>query len=221
MIGSDLARIVDALSPCKNIRLVADDVEYDSVEEFIKESKGKTPNVFKITAYEPYLKIEFYRSSARLYVSTSDLTGSGLYVKLVSQIKSCERQPWVLYSFWYAVLSTWAIQLLFVLPTLKPFNYLELWFIITNLIWVLWIIFVRFRKFSLVHLLASQDPRTFWQRNSDNAFIALFSAMLGAVGGVVATKGADRIWPSVSNATVAEPTPIVKIPIPIPPSSLK
>lgn len=206
MVGADLVRIVETLAPCKDVRLVADDIEYDSVDEFISESRGKVPKVFKVSAREPYLTIEFYRSSARLYVSTSDLTGSGLFAKLVSQVESCERRPRALYSFWYAVTSTWAIQLVFAIPALKPFSYLEVFLMIANIIWVLRVVFVQLRRFSLIQPLAANDPRTFWQRNADNTVIAIFSAVLGAVGGAAATKMADRIWPATPTPVVVEPS---------------
>lgn len=207
MVGADLVRVVETLAPCKDVRLVADDVEYDSVDEFIAESRGKAPKALRITAREPYLTIDFSATSARLYVSTSDITGSGLFAQLVSGIQSCERRPRALYSFWYAVTSTWAIQLAFQIPVLKPLRYLVIWLVIANTIWVFWLLFVQLRRFSVILPIAAQDPRTFWQRNSDNAVVAVFSAVLGAVGGAGATKIADRIWPSAvpPTASVAEP----------------
>ena len=71
IMGSELSRVIETLAPCKDIRIVADDIEFESIEEFISESRGKAPRVMKISAREPYLTIDFYPSSARLYVSSS------------------------------------------------------------------------------------------------------------------------------------------------------
>jgi len=204
-MGSELSRVIETLAPCKDIRIVADDIEFESIEEFISESRGKAPRVMKISAREPYLTIDFYPSSARLYVSSSDLTSSGLFAKLVSQIEESERRPRFLHSFWYVVTSTGVIQLAFAIPALKPINYLEIWLTLANVLWVLRVAFIYVKRFSLIQPIAANDPRTFWQRNSDSAVVAIFSAVFGALCGAVATKVADRVWPTSSPSVVDGP----------------
>jgi len=196
MVGADLSRVLELLTPCQEVRIVADDVEYDSVDEFLAESKGKTPKSVKIFACDPYLTIDFTNFSARLYVSTSDIKGAGIFAQLVAHIRSCERKPRLFYSYWYAVTSTWVIQASFALPMLVPFKHFQIWLILANVLWVAWVFYVQLRRFSLILPIAAQDPRTFWQRNSDSVAVAVFSALLGALGGAAATKAADRLWPT-------------------------
>ncbi len=200
-MGGDLNRLMEILEQCQDVRFVADDIEFDSVEEFVVESRGKSPKVVKITAREPYLSIDFYPTSAKLYIGSSDLKATGIYTQLVSKIEECERRPRLLYNFWYLVTSTWGIQLFFALPYIKPYSYLEIWVILANLIWLLRVGFIHVRRFAFVQPIAAQDPRTFWQRNSDSTVVAIFSALLGALGGAAATKVADRIWPAPQSAS--------------------
>lgn len=215
MVAADLAEVIDTLSSCKEAVFIADDIQYASVAEFVTESKGRTPKIIRFSAREPYSTIELYPRWARLYVATDDLIASGLFFKLVAIISRCERKPRVIYSYWWTFASMWLIQLVFMLPLLKTRDYVVPWLMGANAIWIAWVVYVNLYKFSLVQPLATADPRTFWQRNSDNVVVAIFSALLGAIGGVAATKATDRLWPPASasspSPTAAPPSaPVAK-----------
>ncbi|UUZ76363.1 hypothetical protein LP414_00730 [Polaromonas sp. P1(28)-13] len=203
--AADLNDLFNALSDTGKIEFIADDVQYDSVSEFVAESRGRVPKVVKIKAANPYLTIDLCPRWARLYVSTDDLAATGLFTKLASILRGCERWPRFLYSGWWVVGSMWALQALFQIPVLKPFGDVLTWLMVANLVWILWVAYVHLWKFSFIQPLATTDARTFWQRNSDSVAVALFSALIGAVGGVAATKAADRWWPSTAAPVVASP----------------
>ena len=204
---ADLDDLVIALSDAGKIEFIADDVQYDSVSEFVAESRGRAPRVVKIEAANPYLSIELYPRSARLYVSTDDLAATGLFTKLVAILHRCERWPRFLYSMWWANGSVWALQALFLIPGLKPSFNVVAWLTAAGVVWILWALYFRLWKFSFVQSLAATESRTFWQRNADSVMVALIAALIGAVGGVAATKAAERWWPSGVTPVVASPTP--------------
>ncbi|MDQ2962254.1 MAG: hypothetical protein M3R31_03700 [Pseudomonadota bacterium] len=79
--AGDLVELLSDLKDCTNLEFVADDVKFESVEEFVKESNGRKPSAVKITAYNPYLTVDLYPRWAKVYVSSSQLLPSGLFLK--------------------------------------------------------------------------------------------------------------------------------------------
>jgi hypothetical protein len=200
--ANDLFDLLSELKDCKDFELIADDVKFDSIEEFIQESRGRKPSVVKIKVREPYLTIEFYPRWARLYVSSSQLLASGLFLKVDLILARCERKPRFLYSFAWPVVGAWTIPNLFYLSPLKPFAYMQIWISVLIFAWVFFVGFIHLWKFSSVHPVRQEDRPGFIKRNTDSIVIAVISALLGAVGGAAATKMADRIWPSSPNIMV-------------------
>lgn len=203
--AADLEDLFIALSDAGKIDFIADDVQYDSLSEFVAESKGRVAREVSIKANNPYLTIELRPRGAKLYVSTDDLAATGLYTKLVSIFHRCERRPRFFYSVWWAYGSMSALQGLFLIPRLKPYAYAATWLTAANIGWILWVMYIHTWKFSIVQPPTTTDFRTFWQRNADSVMVALISALIGAVGGVAATKAADRWWPSGATPVVASP----------------
>lgn len=212
----DLAEILRLLAsssePGSNkVELIADDVQYDSAEEFVSESHGRIPKVVRIKSSDPYATIDLHPAFARLYVSKDDVASVGLFAKLESVLRAGERQPKVLYSGWWIVLSLWVLQGLSYIPVLKAYaGAINVAFLL-NSAWIVWAIYIHLRRFSLVQPVMASDPRTFWQRNSDNILIALISGLIGAVAGVAATKTADHFWRSESTPATPASAPAQKV----------
>lgn len=209
----DLAEILRLLSGSGSgkVELIADDVQYDSVEEFVAESRGRVPKVVQIKSSEPYATIDLYSAFARLYVSKDDVAAVGLFAKLESILRAGERQPRVMYSGWWIVLSLWVLQALSYIPVLKPYARVIDTVFLLNSAWVAWAVYIYLRRFSFVQPVMTSDPRTFWQRNSDNVLVALISGLIGAVAGVTATKAADHWWPSQSASAAPASPPAQKV----------
>ncbi|MCA9233564.1 MAG: hypothetical protein KDA57_23190 [Planctomycetales bacterium] len=203
--AADVAEILETLSTCRDVKLIADNVEYESAEEFRTESKGRVPTEVRISAWEPYVTIDLYRFSASLHVSTSDLRGTGLFTKLAQLLQKRERKPRFLYSFSYIVPSSWVIQLVFLIPPLKSISYLSGWLLLINILWVVWVLFVQMRRHSQVFPSYRSQSGSFWRRNFDNSVVALLSALVGAIAGAAATRVADRIWPPVTSPSTTAP----------------
>lgn len=200
--ANDLFDLFFELKDCKDFELIADDVKFDSIEEFIQESRGRKPSVVKIKVRDPYLTIELYPRWARLYVSSSQLLASGLFLRVDAVLSRCERKPRFFFSFAWPVGSAWIIPNLFYLLPFKPYAYLQIWILVLTLIWMFFVGYIHIWKFSSIHPARIEDRPGFIKRNTDGIVIAVIAAFLGAVGGVAATKVADRIWPNSPNIAV-------------------
>ncbi len=200
--ANDLFELFSELKDCKDLEFVVDDVRYDSIEEFIQESRGRKPAEVKIKVRDPYLTIDLYPRWAKLYVSSSQLVASGLFLKIDAILSRCERKPRFFFTWSWPVVSSWVIPNLFYLAPLKPFTYLQVWAFALTFAWMLFVGYIHLRKFSTVHPARQEDRPSFIKRNTDGIVIAVISAILGAVGGAVATKVADRMWPNSPNIAV-------------------
>jgi hypothetical protein len=199
--ANDLFDIFSELKDCKKIEFIADDTKFDSIEEFIQVNRGQKPSVVKITTHEPYLTIDLYPHSAQLYVSSSQLIPSGLFLKVDSILSRCERKPHFFFSSNWPAGSAVIIPSLFYLPLFKPIAYLQIWTYILLFIWMFFIMYLHLWKFSTVHAVYQEDRPSFLKRNADTIVIAVISALIGAIFGAAATKLADRIWPNNTNIT--------------------
>lgn len=198
--ASDLEDLFAELSNCTDIELVADDVRFESIDEFVKVSKGRNPSVAKISARAPYLTIEFNHSWARLYVSSSQLLASGLFLKIDLILSRCERKPKFFYRYAWVMGSGLVLPNIFYLPPLKPYNHLYFWVAGLTFSWMLYVVFIHLWRFSIIRPMHRENVPSFFRRNTDAIVVAVISALLGAVCGAAATKMADRVWPSPNPA---------------------
>lgn len=216
MWASDLKDLFAELNNCTNIEFVADDVKFESVDEFVKVSKGRNPSTVKITARDPYLTIELYHRWARLYVSSSQLLASGLFLKIDSILSRCERKPKFFYRYAWALGSTWVLPNIFYLPPLNPYNYFFFWTFGLTFLWLTYVAFIHLWRFSMIHPMHREERPSFFRRNFDAIVIAVISALLGAVGGAAATKMTDRVWPSPKPAVERDAPQAAQLPAPRP-----
>lgn len=200
--ANDLVELFSELKDCKYLKFVADDVKFDSIEEFILECSGRKPSEVKIEVREPYLTIDLYPRWARLYVSSRQLLASGLFLKVDSILSRCERKPRFFFSWAWLVGSAWVIPNLFYLTPFKPFAQLQVWAVVLIFAWMLFVAYIHLWKHSTVHPVRREDRPGFIKRNRDGIVVAVISALLGAVMGAAATRLADRIWPNSPNIAV-------------------
>ena len=186
--AADLAEIFSELKNCSNIEFIVDDVKFDSVEEFIKESRGGNPTEVKITARDPYIYVELYQRWAHLYVSSSELVPSGLFLKIDVILSRCERKPKFFYRYFWVLGSTWVLPNIFYFLPLKSYDHLGLWVAMLTFSWLIYVGFIHLWRFSIVRPIHREDRLSFFRRNIDVIVIAVISAILGAVGGAAATK---------------------------------
>jgi hypothetical protein len=58
--ADDLNMIVQEIqSCCKSVKIVADDIQYDNIDEFVKEHNGRRPKSVEISGFNPYVSVKF------------------------------------------------------------------------------------------------------------------------------------------------------------------
>lgn len=208
MWASDLADLLSDLKDCTDIEFVADNVKYESIEEFIKESKGRNPSKVMIKALNPYLKVELYEHSASLYVSSSQLLPSGLFYKIDSILNRCERKPKIFYRQSWTIGSSIVPVILFNVTRLKPYFYHFTWIYGLAFSWMIYVAFIVTMRHSIVQPIHKEERPSFISRNIDSIIIAVIAALIGAVIGAVATKMVDKAWENYSSTAAEKAAPI-------------
>lgn len=197
-----IAEILEVLAqtPCTDISFVANNVKYDNVAEYITESKGRSPKSLEIKASNPFVTIGFGPQSASLCVSSSGLLATGLCSKLNKLLRNCERRPRFLFQFLPVLITCLTLTLImtWLLP-LTPFGsyaWIPLPFSSAMLGWMFVIFYVQFWNYALIQAVPRDQKQSFMKKNRDLIIVTLGSVLLAAVLGPVATKLADRFWPS-------------------------
>jgi len=205
--AEDLSDLLTVLTDCEDPKIVADDVEYDSLEEFLKDVKGRRPLYFALKTSKPYVSVELNPRWARLYASSSQTIASGVFLKLDSILSRCERKPRILLKYGVVMTAWIASPLLVWFPPLKPLAYLEPWLMAVVIPWGLYASYVHIWKFSLIRPIFHHESPSFFKRNFDGIVIALISAFVGAILGAAALKFSDRMWPTSSDKGAAQTKP--------------
>lgn len=208
--ADDLDELIATLKVCESTLFVADDIQYDSVEEFVRERNGRTPRKVRVSGERPYIGIELYPLWAKLDVSAlsvskDELLSLGLFKKLDTILSRCERRPrWV---YKQSVLLGLAILTMAAswLPLPNVLSYANAAATILILGWMMsFASHVHLRKYSVVRPHFIGDAPGFFQRNKDSIVVAVVSALIGSLFGAVATKAVDKVWPSVPSTTIQD-----------------
>jgi hypothetical protein len=211
VIWADQAEeILEALKVCQRARLVADDVEYDSIDEFVKESKGNRPKNFAISSEKPYVDVEFGFFGAKLkasaYRDEDELPAHGLFQKIDAILTPFQRRPLFLFKFRYTVLLLAVMSGMTYMQLPERVMKLDNLAIPFVLAWLLYLNFISMAGSAVVYPVRKIDAHGFFRRNKDQLYLALISAIAGAVLGVAATKLADKL------SDTAPPSPVASAP---------
>jgi hypothetical protein len=201
--ADDIASILDELSTCKDVELVADDVRYDSVDEFIQHRNGIRPRVTRISASDPSVLITLQPNFANLLVMSSTLISTGILTKIDAILARAQRKPqWVLSHFawvcWLCTGLTWAT-----IGVATALHGGLIWLSIpaAALLVPIYVGVMSFRYVGVVHPVKRESRPGFWKRNQDRIVVGLIAAVLGAV----VVKGVDWLWPATPPAAKSEP----------------
>lgn len=197
MWAGNLDDLLSVLKDCTDVVFVADDTKFDSIEEFVKESKGHNPSIVKISTRDPYLRLDLNPGWARIYVSSSKMLPSGLFHKIDAILSRCERKPRFFFQY------VWPVGILALSPIIFDSLQLKLngYLVFAGLIfsWAIYASFVQLWRFTIVQPFYREERPGFVRRNRDAIVIAIISALLGAVGGAVAIKVVDKVWPETTS----------------------
>jgi hypothetical protein len=175
----------------KDMQLKSSGYSFDSIEE-MASTLGKQ-EVFELEMHSssPDSRIEFTRLWAKVYVASSAITSAGMFHSIDHVIAKSRRPLSFIYSFY----TIWGINIFSIVstPLAKLF---ELPFInnlsLGGFVVLFWVLFVRLRRHSTIVLTPRNASRTFWSRNKDEIIIALISATVGALLGILGTVIAKK-----------------------------
>lgn len=212
--ADNLDELISTLKVCESTLFVADDIQYDSVEEFVRERKGRKPRKVRVSGERPYIGIDLDPLWAKLDVSAlsvskDELLSLGLFKKLDAILSRCERKPKFLFSrrVWFV-----AIVLNFIALAYNPsYEFAQIRanvYLVTGFVLLFPVLTVLLRGHSVVLPRFAGDVPSFFQRNKDSIVVAVVSALIGSLFGVVATKAVDKVWPNAPPPAVqANPKP--------------
>lgn len=187
--------IIDALEGCDEIKLVADDVEYESVSEFVQHN-STPPEWVQIKSSKPYVTLELFSHATRLSVGSSDVEASGYFARVSELVESCERRPRVLYRYWPMILFSWLLAFPIMSATSLQMTKIATTaaLLVLYACWLARIVYIHVKRHSIVLPLKDDEIDSFWRRNSDTLKVALIAALFGALIGAVITKAIERAW---------------------------
>src|SRR5260370_4330305 len=155
------------------VELVADDVRYDSFEEFIEQLDGRRPKTLTIKTNNPYSTVELSSYDAKLYVGSSKLEAKGMFANITAILRRRERRPRWLYKPAYITLLTVILSLAFSLTGYfihdSYFSVFGIFAIIAVFVWSTVLVFNNSTRFSTINSIAYHRTARLWRRHSRNA----------------------------------------------------
>jgi hypothetical protein len=180
---NEIERIIK--ESCAGVEVDAAGFKFDSITEMVENLRGRSIIGVKITTSKPYATIDFMKLYTHLYVSSSDTLGSGLFHKLDQIVRRTRRPLWFFYTSYFA----WGLGIL--LPVISSFILTDskYYYTFVSLVfaWILWVVYVRLQRQSLVILTAQSSLGNLWTRKKDEIVIAVISAAIGAILGIIGT----------------------------------
>lgn len=176
----------------KELKISFDDYEATSFSEIPEETKKVTISL-EIQSYEPYIYISFYKRSARIWISSSNLEIEGAVAKIKDLLKKRERAL-IFYSSkvlnWSSYLiSISASTLFFWLEERMSKNIQITFLIIILLAFIFWTFTTLKPVNSIIEFQKKKNAPIFFQRNKDRILVglivgipvAIFSFLLGFI----------------------------------------
>jgi hypothetical protein len=213
--ADDIEDIFQILSPCKTLSFVSENMEYNSIDEFVSDRKLRRPKSIKFYTEEPFVNVDIENRSAkvsvsRLSVAKNEIEAIGIFTKLCEICSRCERRPRFIYSklLYVIIVAVAGISIRVdqeYITMALPVDFYMSTLLLASAIIIPMIISFSLLRSSIIMPIYKIDKTTFFARNKDNIAVALGAAMIGAIFGAVATKAVDRVWPPSAVAVTKPP----------------
>lgn len=182
---NDLVELVNILKEVNpDIRIETDSYTLDNIEELLGMD-DELITVLKMSINDPYFSIDFEPDYASIYASDDTFILRGLFEKVKKILMDKRRKLFFLYqnSFFPGLMTG-----LSMLPLAAGIEENNIYLIISGFILLITsIIFwkkthtIRFSKYSMIYLSKSIEFPSFWKRRKDDIFLAVISAVIGAL----------------------------------------
>lgn len=160
------------------IQIKTDEYEIESIEEILSIKKPFITNL-SIKLYEPAVSIDFRDSNIWLYASEDTPVQRGLYEKIKTILVKKQRIFAPLFqssiaSGLFTGSSTWWLFT-------DDYKYIGILIICLGLLWMYFGHKSQFQFYSLIFPVSRTDKPSFLERNKDQLFLALISAIMGGI----------------------------------------
>src|ERR1700730_7580693 len=187
--ADNLKEIISELGElCSDIELIADNVKYESVEEFASELKGGRPRSLKVIARAPYTVLELSPKSATLFVSSGQPAALGVFTKIESILHRVENKPAWMYNTWFVPLIIITVSIVSIAITKSNVSrdiYNIIRFCVLFLLLLLFIacnvyaVYVRIKRYYLINSTFLHQKQGFLKANFDKIILSAISAIIG------------------------------------------
>jgi hypothetical protein len=183
---NDLFNIEDILKMYSNsIEIEAEGYQYSSIKELSEQLNINQITELKIIMSQPYTEINFYQQWAYIFVVADDIRGARLFIKLDELLKNKRRPLCFFYNYFFInFIWTFIFSLNFFVDKYRiPYILL----CVLGGFWIIWAIFVRMRRHSLIIIAKDNGFVKFWMRKKDDIIINIMTALIAAALGVFGT----------------------------------
>ncbi|OAM51316.1 hypothetical protein A7981_11360 [Methylovorus sp. MM2] len=192
--ADDLRELFSILSDYENVRITSDNIEYESLKEFLQHTSWRRASEVNIRVPEPYVSISMDNSSTRLHMSSSQRVELGLFSQLDEVLTRCERSPRFFYSYKWVLILPLFVQALFAVSPIAINADLKLAISILMLLWSSSVMYINLCKHSIVNRVNEKDRPGFLKRNLDGILIGIISAILGGIVGIFTPPIVEKLW---------------------------
>jgi hypothetical protein len=174
----------------KDLKITTGAYEYDSVDELVKHVGSVQLRKLKIQATDPHLSIEFYDSFIWVYVSKNQAKGAGLF-HLIHEVlqRRLRTFSWIYSNSMVGGLIYGAV--------LIPLGQLGQGFFVggvaVGILLIVWTGWIALKRHSLIRLY--KKPANIFIRNRDQLFVAIVSALVGVVLGLLGNQLYKWLYP--------------------------
>jgi hypothetical protein len=166
---------------CKGVKFTSGDLQFDNVDELIKNYSPNRIKELEISTVEPYISIELKKLWARIYAGSSAPAVEGLYHKCITILRRRSKAYGVLCSyrvFWTFTVVEYMFASIFKGPWSLCFGaiYTPYFF---------WTMFVHMTRHSLIYSRKADSFESFLIRNKDKLIVDTFVGFIGIVIGIL------------------------------------
>ncbi len=172
----DLENIEQILSECKDFEIVVDNFSYQSTNDLTTNKKGEQLQNLSIGTSNPYFSLRLSNDGAFLYSSSNDSQSTGIFAKINSIMIMARLKPNFFYSYYFVFVANFMLVAgNLIVPEFETIlNFIS--YIL--LAWLLWVVYVRIYKSSILILVKKKDRINFFKRNSDSLILIVFTAII-------------------------------------------
>ena len=172
----DLEEIENILVSARNFEIKTEDYAFSNVAELKQHYLNQKLNSVQISIFDPYITVDLKKMWIRLYCSSDEDHSVGIFTKIDKILSKSTLKPNWLYSiFLLNILSVLFLSLQFFFKEKQHLFVLASYIL---LLWVLWVVYLRLQKSSLIQVQYRRDTKNIFTKNLDQIIIGVVISIL-------------------------------------------